>query len=506
MSTTIQTPLPQLATPGVYIQEIPTLPSSIVSVPTAVPVFVGYTQFAKELKTDDLLNVPFEISNFKEFTQYYGWPYPETGIEAQVNDTVKPPSAIVTVNETSRSPYLMYYAVQHFFANGGSTCYILSIAYYDSTNTVIDPTKYRDTSDNFCPVLNSYPDITLVVIPDAISIQHTTATPDGGYVAYYELMSSAINHCSAMQNRMLVMDVYPLLGTNLPPIQNVNALRGVQGYSNGLSIQDPENFKYAAAYYPRVYTNITPSITDPNTQLDKDSLVKVILQSTGASTTLDTFKTGPTPNLQIYYAVKNAISANLKFLLPASPGIVGVYAATDAASQVWTAPANKGINLVTDLEMQINANDQGPMNVDPQTGLSVNVIRSLTGRGPVIWGCRTLAGNDNEYRYIPVRRFFFMVEQSIKNAIEYYVFAPNDGNTWTRVKAMIGNYLTGIWKLGGLANGSAEDSFYVYVGLGETMTDDDVWNGRMIVQVGLAPVRPAEFIILQFMQMMQTAS
>ena len=117
MSTTIQTPLPQLATPGVYIQEIPTLPSSIVSVPTAVPVFVGYTQFAKELKKDDLLNVPFEISSFKEFYQYFGWAYPETGIEAQVNDTVKPPSAIVTVNEESRSPYLMYYAVQHFFAN-----------------------------------------------------------------------------------------------------------------------------------------------------------------------------------------------------------------------------------------------------------------------------------------------------------------------------------------------------------------------------------------------------
>jgi phage tail sheath protein FI len=300
-----------------------------------------------------------------------------------------------------------------------------------------------------------------------------------------------------------VMDVYPVTGY-LIPLQNIQALRNMDGNTNGLQIQDPANFKYAAAYYPRIYTSVTPSITDPTTAQDNDKLVKVTLQSTGATTTLDTFKSS---NLQIYNAVKNYIANNLEFLLPAAPAIVGVYAAVDNASGVWTAPANQGIVMAVDLEQHVNATDQGPMNVDPQTGMSVNVIRSFPGRGPaIIWGARTLAGNDNEWRYISVRRFFFMVEQSIKNAIEPYVFAPNDSNTWTRVKAMIGNYLTGLWKQGALMGSTASESYYVYVGLNETMTDDDIWNGRMIVQVGMAVVRPAEFIILQFMQLMQNPS
>jgi phage tail sheath protein FI len=395
----------------------------------------------------------------------------------------------------------MYYAVQIYFANGGGPCYILSVNYYNAADPIFNLSDFLNAG-NFCPILASKTDITLIVVPDAISIQHT-ATPDTGDKVYYELMSAAINHCITMQNRMVVMDVYPVTGY-LIPLQNIQALRNMDGNTNGLQLQDQSNFKYAAAYYPRIYTSVTPSITDPTTALDKDSLVKVTLQSTGATTTLDTFKA---TNLQIYNAVKNYIANNLEFLLPAAPAIVGVYAATDAASGVWTAPANQGIVMAVDLEQHINATDQGPMNVDPQTGMSVNVIRSFPGRGPaIIWGARTLAGNDNEWRYISVRRFFFMVEQSIKNAIEPYVFAPNDSNTWTRVKAMIGNYLTGLWKQGALMGSTASESYYVYVGLNETMTDDDIWNGRMIVQVGMAVVRPAEFIILQFMQLMQSPS
>src|SRR6185312_12008650 len=154
---------------------------------------------------------------------------------------------------------------------------------------------------------------------------------------------------------------------------------------------------------------------------------------------------------------------------------------------VWTAPANWPITAAVDLKEHISAKDQGPINVDPVTGMSVNVIRSFPGRGPaIIWGARTLAGNDNEWRYISVRRFFFMVEQSVKNAMEPLVFASNDNNTWSKVKAMIGNYLTGLWKQGALMGNTAKESFYVHVGLGETMVETDIWEGRMIVQIGMA--------------------
>ena len=147
------------------------------------------------------------------------------------------------------------------------------------------------------------------------------------------------------------------------------------------------------------------------------------------------------------------------------------------------------------------------LNVDTTAGKSINVIRSFPGRGPaIVWGARTLAGNDNEWRYVPVRRFFSMVEESVKNATEQFVFEPNDRNTWVRVKSMIENYLTQQWKAGALMGASTKEAFFVHIGLGETMTELDIWEGRMIVEIGMAVVRPAEFIILRFMHKMLAES
>jgi phage tail sheath protein FI len=141
--------------------------------------------------------------------------------------------------------------------------------------------------------------------------------------------------------------------------------------------------------------------------------------------------------------------------------------------------------------------------VDAIAGKSINAIRSFTGRGTIVWGARTLDGNDDNWRYISVRRFYIMVEESVKNACAVFVFEPNDANTWTKVQAMIQNYLTNLWREGALAGSKPELSFYVKVGLGLTMDQDDINNGRMIVEIGLAPVRPAEFIVLVFTQIQQ---
>ena len=139
------------------------------------------------------------------------------------------------------------------------------------------------------------------------------------------------------------------------------------------------------------------------------------------------------------------------------------------------------------------------------TGKSVNAIRLFSGKGVLVWGARTLAGNDNEWRYISVRRFYNMVEESVKKASEPFVFEPNDGNTWAKVKGMIENFLTLQWRAGALMGSKPEDAFFVHVGLGETMTALDIFEGRMIVEIGMAVVRPAEFIILRFAHMMQTS-
>ena len=203
---------------------------------------------------------------------------------------------------------------------------------------------------------------------------------------------------------------------------------------------------------------------------------------------------------------KNAIN-QIEMLLPASSGVVGKYAVTDNGRGVWKAPANISIDYASRPEIIITNKMQETLNVDTTAGKSINVIRSFTGISPaLIWGARTLAGNDNEWRYIPVRRFFNMVEESTKNATQQFVFEPNDRNTWVRVKSMIENYLTQQWKAGALMGASTKEAFFVHVGLGETMTELDIWEGRMIVEIGMAVVRPAEFIILRFMHKMLAES
>jgi phage tail sheath protein FI len=194
---------------------------------------------------------------------------------------------------------------------------------------------------------------------------------------------------------------------------------------------------------------------------------------------------------------------NLPITLPPSSAIAGVYARVDRDRGVWKAPANVSLNYVIKPTVQITNTIQDNLNVDTVAGKSINAIRTFTGKGTLVWGSRTLAGNDSEWRYVPVRRFFNMAEESIKKATEQFVFEPNDANTWIRVRAMIENFLILQWRAGALAGAKPEQAFYVRIGLGQTMSAMDILDGKMIIEIGLAVVRPAEFIILRFSHKMQ---
>ena len=192
--------------------------------------------------------------------------------------------------------------------------------------------------------------------------------------------------------------------------------------------------------------------------------------------------------------------------VPPSGAIAGVYATVDRTRGVWKSPANVSLSGVFGLSEQLTNEQQGDLNVDVQAGKSINAIRFFSGKGYLVWGARTLAGNDNEWRFVSVRRLFNMVEESIQKSSSWVVFEPNDANTWVRVRGMIENFLTGLWRDGALAGEKPEQAFFVNIGLGKTMTNTDIQEGRLIIEVGLAAVRPAEFIILQFMHKMQEAS
>ena len=206
--------------------------------------------------------------------------------------------------------------------------------------------------------------------------------------------------------------------------------------------------------------------------------------------------------IPVYAAVVAAAEAQ-GIVLPPSGAVTGAYARTDNDRGVWKAPANVGLNYVIGPTAMLTDKEQEDLNVDVNAGKSINAIRAFTGKGTLIWGARTLAGSDNEWRYVPVRRFFIMVEESVRKATGQFVFEPNDANTWVRVRAMIENFLTLQWRAGALAGIKAEHAFFVRVGLGQTMTAQDVLNGFMIVEIGMAAVRPAEFIILRFSHKMQ---
>jgi uncharacterized protein len=193
----------------------------------------------------------------------------------------------------------------------------------------------------------------------------------------------------------------------------------------------------------------------------------------------------------------------LRVVLPPSSAVAGVYARVDGNRGVWYAPANVSLNYVIKPSVKITNDMQDRLNVDTTSGKSINAIRTFTGKGTLVWGARTLAGNDNEWRYVSVRRFFNMVEESVKKATEQFVFEPNDANTWVKVRAMIENFLILQWRAGALAGAKPEHAFYVRVGIGQTMTAMDILNGTMNVEVGMAVVRPAEFIVLKFSHKMQ---
>lgn len=184
--------------------------------------------------------------------------------------------------------------------------------------------------------------------------------------------------------------------------------------------------------------------------------------------------------------------------LPPSGAIAGIYSQVDDNRGVWKAPANVSLSNTVRPWVEIDNDQQENLNVDPVGGKSINALRAFPGQGNLVWGGRTLAGNDSEWRYISVRRFFNMAEKTLKQASGWAVFEPNTEMTWIRIRAMMNNFLTNLWKAGALMGSTPDEAFFVNVGLGSTMTENDILEGRLIIEVGMAVVRPAEFVIIKF--------
>lgn len=179
--------------------------------------------------------------------------------------------------------------------------------------------------------------------------------------------------------------------------------------------------------------------------------------------------------------------------IPPSGAMMGIYARSDNTRGVHKAPANEVVRSCVGLDCQFNKGEQDILN--PK---GVNLIRSFPGQGIRVWGARTVS-SDPSWKYVNVRRLFIFIEESIKANTSWAVFEPNDTALWVRVQRTISVFLTNLWRNGSLMGSSPEEAFFVNIGR-DTMSQDDIDNGRLICVIGVAPVKPAEFVIFRITQ------
>ncbi|MBC8211732.1 MAG: phage tail sheath subtilisin-like domain-containing protein, partial [Gammaproteobacteria bacterium] len=251
-------------------------------------------------------------------------------------------------------------------------------------------------------------------------------------------IAASLAHCESMKNRMLIID--PAKGKELQNATVVSSL--------GLPTST-----YSVLYYPWV------SMANPGYHPDK------------------------TPN------------ADKNVLVAPSAIAAGMWAKIDGKRGVWKAPAGVEARVTGAAGLQFNVENLEQDQLNP---LGINCIRKLPNYGSVFWGSRSLATKaDPEWRYVPVRRTAIYIEESIYNGIQWAVFEPNNHHLWSSLRANVGSFMNGLFRAGAFQGQTANDAYFVRCGLGDTMTQGDIDRGQVIVTIGFAPLKPAEFVIVR---------
>ncbi|TDB54475.1 phage tail sheath family protein [Photorhabdus luminescens] len=457
--------------PGVYIEEDASLALSISQGSTAIPVFIG--RFSP--KKTSITPQAARVSSWLDFTNQFhvgcvtsivikstapSAPKKSKKVEKVEGDISAEDKAAKengevnsntnkTDGEEKKADYTYEVtavnyttssdALKLYFQNGGGPCYILPIADLENTETL-----------NLIPeLIEQALEITLIVCPEQDS--------DYQSKIYNSLTSSLLNKG------------YFLIADN-------------QDKTTAISVNVPSQ---TATYYPAVKVS--------QLMQTEESLIAVSGYKDAKASNVTNLAELKEKNPDVYQQAIGEIQ-NINRWIPASAVMAGVYCATDASRGVWKAPANIVLSGISDVEERLTEDEQGAMN---QKG--INAIRYFNNRGFVVWGTRTLKDDDN-WRYIPVRRLFNAAERDIKQAMRFAVFEPNSQPTWERVRSAIDNYLHQLWQQGALVGSNPQEAYFVQIGQGITMSESDIRQGKMVVKVGMAAVRPAEFIILKFSQ------
>jgi uncharacterized protein len=526
--------MPQYFTPGVYIEEIERGPRPIEGVATSTAAFLGDTERGPTR--------PRLVTGFNEYTRWFG----------NVFDATR--SGVVS----GASPSFMPQAAYGFFNNGGQQLYVCRIVHRgtdeklasktfggllveatgsgtwgknvwvgiaNSTTTKPDPLHAGQTipvginvTTAYWPVLpsggafNPFTDTTTTPRPQLVElfadVSLDPASPD--------FFDKRVNDNSALVVLKRADGADP---ATLPPIAQPAAGAGVLagGTTSATAITepdfkgddpDPSNRIGLAALLLDDYRDVAllyapaapdPVVKDLISHCENQKFRFTVVDcppNHGDISNLDPRTTLADTEYAAFYYPWIYISdpqTGAKTKVPPCGHVLGVYARTDTDRGVYKAPANEALQDVIDLEYKVDDNAQ--MTLNPR---GVDAIRNLPGRGIRIWGARTLSSN-TLWKYVPVRRLFIFLERSIYEGTQWVVFEPNDERLWARVKDSIRLFLRTQWREGALM-GTTEDQAFRIACDRTTMTQDDILNGRLICEIGIAPVRPAEFVIFRIYQ------
>ena len=402
--------MPFYKTPDVYIVEQPG-PKTIQPVGTSVAAFVGQAPDAAAH-----LGEAVAVNNWSQFRTEF--------------------AAADDLNSTALS-----HAVNGFFLNGGSRCFIVNIA---DTDAIAGNDRPRTG-------------LKLLEENDELSI---VAAPNRTDAASHEAL---VSHCEALGDRVCILD--------LPDVQNTELLKTVE------------------------------AVASPTKGEDKD---KDAAGSTGASDAWSKSAGGAHPRLSpsgfstAYFpniVVADALHPNLPPVAVSPSGhLAGIWARTDGKRGVHKAPANEPVAGALNLTYRVTSAEQGDLN-----SKGINCIRFFSTEGMLVWGARTLAEEASEWRYVNVRRLLIMIEQSIKRNTRWVVFEPNDRTLWKSVKSEVSRFLSNVYRDGALMGATPEEAFFVKCDE-ETNPPESIDMGQLITVIGVAPVKPAEFIIFKIGQ------
>jgi hypothetical protein len=367
------------------------IPGEYDPVATAVPVFVGYTEKGTAYTL-------VAINSFDDYESAFGVAAPDG--------------------------YILYYAVRHYFDNGGRGGFVLSLGPYANPVDLTPDDLIAAISDGrISTAIAQEASITLVAIPDMVLL------PDGESAYWAQAWLSLLAACQVRAGVFGVFD---------SPDDPANAAACLSAFL----AQHPTQPEWGAAYWPRLVTGYE---SDTKTQI----------------------------------------------VVPPSAAVIAVMATTDEQYGIWRAPANVALSQV----IKPTCSWLQSSGLFQTTGPSINLIRSFAGKGVRIWGCRTLAVDiASPWLYVQIRRLVAHIESQIGQLGRHFVFEDNNALTWVKFHGMAHIWLRNMWLEGGLYGAEEAEAFFVQIGLGETMTQADIDQGKMIIKIGVAVAYPAEFI------------